>query len=56
MKAVEHHTDEKWLILYIERWLKAPFEKANGEKIERSAGTPQGGVISPVLAMIVRRQ
>ncbi len=50
MKAVEHHTEEKWLILYIERWLKAPFEKANGERIERSAGTPQGGVISPVLA------
>ena len=35
MKAVEHHTEEKWLILYIERWLKAPFEKANGERIEK---------------------
>jgi RNA-directed DNA polymerase len=50
MKAVRKHTDCKWEILYIERWLKAPFQKSNGEVIKRSKGTPQGGVISPVLA------
>jgi RNA-directed DNA polymerase len=50
MKAVRKHTDSKWVILYIERWLKAPFQKKDGEMVERIAGTPQGGVISPVLA------
>ena len=50
MKAVRKHTQCKWLLLYIERWLKAPMVKENGEKIERTQGTPQGGVISPVLA------
>lgn len=50
MKAVRKHTDCKWIILYIERWLKAPFQTKEGKVIERSAGTPQGGVISPVLA------
>lgn len=50
MQAVKHHTDCKWLILYIERWLKAPFQLKNGELVERSSGTPQGGVISPLLA------
>lgn len=50
MKAVKVHTDSKWLIMYIERWLKAPFQLESGEKLERKSGTPQGGVISPVLA------
>ncbi|WP_285396084.1 reverse transcriptase domain-containing protein [Lysinibacillus sp. fls2-241-R2A-57] len=36
--------------MYIERWLKAPFINSKGHKIDRSSGTPQGGVISPVLA------
>ena len=50
MKAVGKHTDEAWVILYIQRWLKAPFQKPDGTVIERTKGTPQGGVISPVLA------
>jgi RNA-directed DNA polymerase len=50
LRAVRKHTDIKWVILYIERWLKAPFQKADGELVERTAGTPQGGVISPVLS------
>ena len=50
MKAVRKHTDCPWAILYIERWLKADMQKANGEVIERNCGTPQGGVISPVLS------
>jgi RNA-directed DNA polymerase len=49
MRAVRKHTDCKWIILYLERWLKAPFKDKDG-LIERKAGTPQGGVISPVLA------
>lgn len=50
MKAVRKHTDCKWLLLYVERWLKAPFQMPYGTIVERTAGTPQGGVISPVLA------
>ena len=49
-RAVRAHTDCKWLLLYIERWLTAPFEMADGEQVPRDAGTPQGGVVSPVLA------
>lgn len=50
MKAVRYHTEEKWIALYVERWLKAPLEQADGSQIERAQGTPQGGVISPLLA------
>ncbi|WP_257282048.1 group II intron reverse transcriptase/maturase [Endozoicomonas sp. ISHI1] len=50
MKAVSKHTRCKWLLLYVERWLKAPMINESGECIERTQGTPQGGVISPVLA------
>ncbi len=50
MKAVMHHTDEKWVILYIRRWLTAPMQMSDGTCIARTKGTPQGGVISPVLS------
>lgn len=50
MKAVRKHTQEKWIILYIERWLKAPMQLADGTLLARDKGTPQGGVISPVLS------
>ncbi len=50
LRAVKAHTDCKWLILYIERWLETPFQTEDGRLIERNAGTPQGGVISPLLA------
>jgi RNA-directed DNA polymerase len=49
-KAVRKHTDNKWVLLYIERWLKAPMQLPDGTLIERTKGTPQGGVISPVLS------
>ncbi len=49
-RAVRAHTDCKWLLLYIERWLTAPFETVDGKQVPREAGTPQGGVVSPVLA------
>jgi len=50
MRAVTKHTDCRWVILYIERWLKASFQTREGELIERIKGTPQGGVASPLLA------
>jgi RNA-directed DNA polymerase len=50
MKAVRKHTQEKWIILYIERWIKAPMQQINGMTKARTCGTPQGGVISPVLS------
>jgi RNA-directed DNA polymerase len=49
MKAVRKHVREKWILLYIERWLKAPFQDVEGKVIPRMKGTPQGGVISPIL-------
>jgi len=50
MRAVRKHTDCKWMLLYIERWLRAPFQGEEGIWVERTKGTPQGGVISPLLA------
>lgn len=50
MKAVKAHTRENWILLYIDRWLKAPVMDVTGELRERNKGTPQGGVISPLLA------
>jgi RNA-directed DNA polymerase len=50
MKTVRWHTKNRWLLLYVERWLKAPFHKDDGALIERTKGTPQGGVVSPILA------
>lgn len=50
MKAVRKHTDCGWIILYIERWLKAPVQLEDGTLEARDKGTPQGGVISPLLA------
>ena len=50
LKALDKHTDCKWVRLYIERWLKAPLQLADGSLVQRARGTPQGGVISPLLA------
>ena len=49
MKAVKHHIQEPWVLLYIKRWLEAPVDDGK-EKVARTRGTPQGGVISPLLA------
>ena len=50
MKMVKQHTNEDWILLYIQRWLVAPFQYEDGTIVTRTAGTPQGGVISPVLS------
>jgi group II intron reverse transcriptase/maturase len=50
MKAVRRHTDSRWVLLYIQRWLKAPVQLQDGSLQQRVKGTPQGAVISPLLA------
>lgn len=50
LRAIRKHTDNRWVILYIERWLNAPFQTMEGELISREKGTPQGGVVSPLLS------
>jgi len=50
MRAVRKHVMCPWALLYIERWLTAPMLREDGTLIERTRGTPQGGVVSPVLA------
>jgi len=50
LKAVRRHTNCPWVLLYIERWLKAPVQMEDGSVVPRTAGSPQGGVVSPILA------
>ncbi len=50
LKAVARHTDRRWVLLYVERWLKAPLQLEDGSLVERDRGTPQGSAISPLLA------
>jgi group II intron reverse transcriptase/maturase len=50
LRMVRRHTDCKWVLLYIERWLKAPVQLPDGSLVERDKGTPQGSVISPLLS------
>jgi RNA-directed DNA polymerase len=50
MRLVSRHTDERWVLLYVERWLKAPLQKEDGTVVQRDRGTPQGSAISPLLA------
>lgn len=52
MKGVRRYTECPWILLYIERWLKASGQQQDGTLITRDKGTPQGGVISPILANI----
>jgi len=50
MRALRKHCKTPWILLYVERWLKAPMQVATGAIEERTSGTPQGGVVSPLLA------
>jgi RNA-directed DNA polymerase len=50
LKAVAHHTDQRWVLMYVERWLRAPLQREDGSLVKRDRGTPQGSAISPLLA------
>lgn len=50
LRAVRKHCSTAWVLLYIERWLKAPMQTHEGMQVARHRGTPQGGVVSPLLA------
>jgi len=49
IKALKRHTESDWILLYIKRWLGAPMKQPDGTFTERTVGTPQGGVVSPLL-------
>lgn len=50
VKAVEANTDQRWVVLYVKRWLTAPLQLPDGTLQKRDRGTPQGSAVSPVLA------
>ena len=50
LKALRHHCDERWVVLHVERWLRAPMQGQDGQVSGRAVGTPQGGPLSPILA------
>jgi len=50
VRAVEANTGQKWVVLYVRRWLKAPMQLPDGTVADRDRGTPQGSAVSPVLA------
>jgi RNA-directed DNA polymerase len=50
LRALRRHTDCQWVLLYVERWLKAPVQLEDGSLEPRDKGTPQGGVVSPLLS------
>lgn len=52
LKAVRWYTDEKWVLMYLERWLKADVKKADGQVVRRDKGTPQGGPVSSLIANV----
>jgi RNA-directed DNA polymerase len=52
LRALARHTDQKWILLYVERWLKALMQKPDGALVRRTKGTPQGGPISPLIANV----
>ena len=50
LKAVAHHSDQRWILLYVRRWLQAPMQRQDGSLLARDRGSPQGSAISPILA------
>lgn len=50
MKALAHYCKDKWVAMYVERWLKSGVVQEDGSFVSTHSGTPQGGVISPLLA------
>jgi len=54
-RAAAQHTHLRWVLLYVERWLKAPLQREDGARVERDRGTPQGSAIPPLLASLLLR-
>ena len=52
LKAVARHTDQKWIVLYVERWLKAPMQRPDGTLVPRVKGTPQGSPMDATRRLI----
>ncbi|WP_338481666.1 group II intron reverse transcriptase/maturase [Wolbachia endosymbiont (group A) of Nomada hirtipes] len=52
LQAIKKHTDCKWVILYVERWMKSPIQLADASKVVRDKGVPQGGSVSPIISNI----
>jgi RNA-directed DNA polymerase len=52
LKAVTHYCDDKWVLLYVKRWLEAGIVQQDGMYRDRVSGSPQGGVVSPLLSNI----
>ena len=50
LKAVAAHTRQRWILLYLRRWLQAPLQRQDGTLVQRDRGTAQGSAISPLLA------
>src|SRR5271163_2697014 len=53
LRAAQKHAPEPWMVLYIERWLKAPMQEEDGRLVPREKGTPQGGVITPLTQKVI---
>jgi len=53
LRAVKKHAKERWIVLYIERWLKAPVQEEDGRLVPREKGTPQGGVATPLTQKVI---
>jgi RNA-directed DNA polymerase len=53
IRVVKKHAKEQWMVLYIERWLKAPVQEEDGQLVLREKGTPQGGVITPLTQKVI---
>src|SRR5271156_4886660 len=53
LRAVQKHAPEPWMVLYIERWLKAPMQEEDGRLVPREKGTPQGGVLTPLTQKVI---
>src|SRR5207342_456851 len=48
VRAVKANTDQRWVLLYVKRWLTAPLRLSDGTLQDRDRGTPQGSAVSPV--------